>query len=61
MECKALTGISILIVSAVLIETLWNVKTGWWIGFQVTDPVLIETLWNVKNTPDFSTIETLLY
>ena len=48
MECKVTYLLTIRTRLLVLIETLWNVKTGAK-GFKVSsDGVLIETLWNVK-------------
>ena len=67
MECKAglYTGISA--DTAVLIETLWNVKLLDQVPGLHTTKVLIETLWNVKLrmqnimifSPDLVLIETL--
>ena len=40
---------------AVLIETLWNVKTGGTVeAISLAIAVLIETLWNVKKPPKLS-------
>ena len=48
MECKGLSNVIASTKSLVLIETLWNVKSGKAPGFDPGRGVLIETLWNVK-------------
>ena len=58
MECKVTYLLTIRTRLLVLIETLWNVKTGAK-GFKVSsDGVLIETLWNVKRISDITLIST---
>ena len=58
MECKGRITMASCGYLAVLIETLWNVKTGAK-GFKVSsDGVLIETLWNVKRISDITLIST---
>ena len=51
MECKANTELFVPEKMTVLIETLWNVKSGVFLLCSDLGRVLIETLWNVKE-PD---------
>ena len=48
MECKVVSLSDFMDPSSVLIETLWNVKTGTRKNGVAGRGVLIETLWNVK-------------
>ena len=49
VECKGMYNHVVLLQrSAVLIETLWNVKSGIRAVITSSAVVLIETLWNVK-------------
>ena len=48
MECKVVDDGSRKSKVAVLIETLWNVKTNFMQNDNIENLVLIETLWNVK-------------
>ena len=48
MECKVQIHLQSVEHGSVLIETLWNVKTGNPKPQTVASKVLIETLWNVK-------------
>ena len=49
VECKGYSSIGVVSLCAtVLIETLWNVKSGVWDNKILRSVVLIETLWNVK-------------
>ena len=55
MECKELKDIRFGNRTIVLIETLWNVKSGGNVTIDGQEYVLIETLWNVKRIlPSFS-------
>ena len=49
MECKVEKSQTIASGKAVLIETLWNVKSGIRAVITSSAVVLIETLWNVKD------------
>ena len=50
VECKVCNGENPISEFAVLIETLWNVKSEEISDQLYEDIVLIETLWNVKFT-----------
>ena len=50
VECKAFPRPLTQELPVVLIETLWNVKSGTRAVITSSAVVLIETLWNVKNT-----------
>ena len=51
MECKFLVLVSVSLLSAVLIETLWNVNLALKMTWDIKSVVLIETLWNVNSNP----------
>ena len=62
MECKALNAVVYKNgMDAVLIETLWNVKTTLSSPSYRLYSVLIETLWNVKKSKDEEIAEMLAY
>ena len=51
VECKFLVLVSVSLLSAVLIETLWNVNLALKMTWDIKSVVLIETLWNVNSNP----------
>ena len=57
VECKGTSGTGINATVDVLIETLWNVKTGTVTEQRCSVNVLIETLWNVKTKAEQKLIE----
>ena len=61
VECKALIIRHIVLGSAVLIETLWNVKDTETSKNILGESVLIETLWNVKQNIQKVVVHVLTY